>query len=222
MPENGPGSRLATTREGVVRRTWKTRDRLRARELERRLAAGVPEHEAWLAVVTDASLGLKKWRGATSVPIAALSTTLARFYARILGPELEESCVAVRRRAAAFAPKAWGNIQAISDGDFGEGKVRTSTKGVTTIEIDSAAASVQLQANKLALEVAGIIERKGTSVSVTAQAAAAAQAVAGPDPYAILDALEKDPESAAALTLLARKQAELSEPPKPGSPDSVA
>lgn len=143
-------------------------DFLRIRELDRRILAGQSEAEAWAAIVTDAAIGIKPHRGADRIDVAAAARLLNSFYLRVAPAEAESSRAAVARHAAKFAPTAWKRVEALVNGDFGEGKVRVGAEGEQRVSIDAAAAGVQLAASKFALQAVGF------GVKDTGSAAAAA------------------------------------------------
>jgi len=147
-------------------------DRLRSREFARRLALGQTDLEAWGAVVTDATIGYRRYRGAASVDAGKLARTLAAFLRRVDSAEMERTLHSCRAVARDLAPKALARIEALVAGDFGEGRVHMKRHGEETVEevsIDAAAASVQLQASRVVLEAVRFIDKRQPASQVNVQ-----------------------------------------------------
>lgn len=143
-------------------------DFLRIRELDRRILAGQSEAEAWAAIVTDPAIGIKPYRGADRIDVAAAARTLNSFYLRVAPTEAASSRAAVARHAAKFAPAAWARVESLVNGDFGEAKVRVGSEGEQRVSIDAAAAGVQLAAAKFALQTVGVgVKSEGATNAAT-------------------------------------------------------
>lgn len=134
---------------------WSSLDRLRAKELNRRIAAGEGELEAWAKIATDQRIGLGKYRGLASIPVAVAASSLGRFWLRINPDEAAEAVAAIRSRASNFARDAWDTVEATARGEFGQGKVRIRGEE-EVVEIDAAAAAVRLKAATHALAIVGV------------------------------------------------------------------
>lgn len=179
-----PGTGLATrARTGSIHGAgprYTALDRLRARELTRRLKLGETPVNAWGTILTDADLGYPKLRGMASLPAGKIARTLEAFLRRAADEEMAAALDSCRLSAAHLAHGALQRVAAIVEGEFGRGRVVARGRGddaYEEVEIDAPAASVQLKAARTLLEIVRVLPRSGsqTNVNVTQQTAVAVE-----------------------------------------------
>jgi hypothetical protein len=117
-------------------------DLARVRELERRLAAGENEFEAWGEMLRADAFGYLDTRGKRELDARRVARSLVAFLERVEPLGMQASVRALRLRLRATARVAATQVQRLVDGAFD----------------DPAAAAVTLRASELALKVAGVIE----------------------------------------------------------------
>lgn len=160
------GMPVAPTRGRMHRRDWARLKHYR----ERRNEVDDPL-EAFTEVALHPGHGVGEWAGKPSIPRPTLARLWARFCERVAPDELATSKAAVALDASSYAPAAWRRVKALVDGDFGEAKVWTKQNGEEVVEVDAAAAGVQLAAAKFALGAIGLGDKRSPVAEEIAQRA---------------------------------------------------
>jgi hypothetical protein len=150
-------------------------DRLRVRALLRRWDAGEDELHAFWAVVSDPGIGLQRYRGATErPPELTLRRKLGALLERTAPGLVERARDVALSKLAAMSEDALCAVHEVVTGDL----------------TDPGVARARLDAARTILGSLGISER-ATSAPVQA---VQVNVGAGPSPYDVADAIDRDPE----------------------------
>lgn len=194
---------------GVIRR----RDLRRCQLHAAAMATGLDEVPAWRHVLETAPgcVKLLAWltkRGGGALTDELVAESFAKHCSIVAPAEIEQTKAVVRGRLRRTAVKGAQLVDDFVSGEFGEAKVTRNGERVS-VEVDASTARVQLDAAKLALQVATVIEPPGpktqvnvqTNVNTTAEAATARETAR---------AIARDPE---ALRLARELEERLAAPP---------